>query len=356
MTTLDSNMDTVLETSSPDISWQAFTICTDSSTFLNWSEEELESEEEKAILFRSLVATLKLQPALDASLEAKALKFLKSVNHYFQVEVDAFLGSFGRTTDLSSTAFVQSIVVLISTPNQAITTAVMKMLRDILTNGSTKVLLALVKNDLIPQLINTLNPQSISLTAVEDTHINLISYIVSSLFLITPSGLVLLQITGRDEQQHVYETVFKQVLAPSEKYICHLCVNRYSIIDGDQSYTFLTLLPQLLEICPYYQPTMDLVLNMPVVLTIPSCLTFVENDNSIWIFLYNMNNSQREWNETMREEQQMGKIVLRMLRMEGVEDVTEQRLLNDDNTFIGRLIVAESKELNNQQGMNVQKR
>ncbi|KAK2957635.1 hypothetical protein BLNAU_7534 [Blattamonas nauphoetae] len=98
---------------------------------------------------------------------------------------------------------------------------------------------------------------------------------------------------------------------------------------------------------------MDFVDTMPVVLSIPSYLTFFEDDNSIWYFLYTMNNTQRKWNNESGEVRQMGKTVHRTLRMEGIEDVNEEKLRNEKNTSYGRVIVFYSIEWNNLFGMNV---
>ncbi|KAK2960165.1 hypothetical protein BLNAU_4718 [Blattamonas nauphoetae] len=325
----------------------------DDSAFLNWTDEDQDSEQEKAVVFRSLVVTVKLKPALDISLEAKAVKFLDSVKLYSRKTVDVFLSSLASFSDDSSTSFVQSIVVLISSHSQAITTTTMKMLHFLMVYGSAKVELFLVSADLIPQLINTLNPLNLPIAEAVDIHTYLMSNIRQSVWLATPRGLAQLEIDDGDEQRAVQEIVLKQVLVPSEKYICHLCVNRYSITDGDQSKYFLTLLARLLRISPNYQRTMEFLLHMPVVLTIPSCLTFVKNEHSIWFFLNEMIDSQREWNKTRGYEQQIGIEIFRMLRMEGIEDVIEEKLRNNKNAIIGRWIVDESIKLNNQLGMNL---
>ncbi|KAK2961555.1 hypothetical protein BLNAU_3353 [Blattamonas nauphoetae] len=213
--------------------------------------------------------------------------------------------------------------------------------------------LALVKADLIPQLIITFNPQSLSFTEAVDVHTCLMKIIANPVRLSTPYALRKLAIQDGNEQQAVHKTVLKQVLAPSEQYICHLCANRNSIIEGDQSIYFLELLANILEICPYYQPTMDFVLHLPVFITIPSCLTFFENGSSIWYFLYQMNNAQREWNKQGGEERQKWKTVRGMLRMEGFEDMIEEKLRTVRNLEIGRNIITKSMEWNNLQGMNL---
>ncbi|KAK2954419.1 hypothetical protein BLNAU_10587 [Blattamonas nauphoetae] len=179
--------------------------CPDGSAFLNWSEEGHESEHETAVVFRSLVATLKMQPALDVSLEVKAVKFLESVNHDDEESADAFLGSLGRASDESSTEFLQSIRVLFSSTNLVMTTAAMKMLESLILYCSAKVRLAIVNAGFLSQLIMTLNPQSLSLVETGDLHLYLLTIIRKSLWLTDPIFLAALEIQDDNEQQAVHE-------------------------------------------------------------------------------------------------------------------------------------------------------
>ncbi|KAK2942016.1 hypothetical protein BLNAU_23055 [Blattamonas nauphoetae] len=229
----------------------------------------------------------------------------------------------------------------------------MKILEHLFVWCSPHVRITLVKTDLIPQIIVTLNPLSLSFSEALDIHTNLMSIITKSVWLATPFGLRDLGITDRNEQQSVHETVLTQVLVPSEQYIWHLGVNRFSIIDGSQSWYFLDILARLLEVCIYHQPTMEFVLHMPAFVTIPSCLTFFEYDYSIWYFLDNMNHTQQKWNKTTGEVRHMWKTVHRRLRMEGIGDVMEEKLRNDKNRNEGRRIVDKSIRWNNLQGINL---
>ncbi|KAK2956331.1 hypothetical protein BLNAU_8698 [Blattamonas nauphoetae] len=61
----------------------------------------------------------------------------------------------------------------------------------------------------------------------------------------------------------------------------------------------------------------------------------------------------RELNEQGGKEQQMWKIVQRMLGMEGIEDVREEKLQNDQKEWLGRWIAVDSIAWNNLLGMNV---
>ncbi|KAK2963945.1 hypothetical protein BLNAU_1022 [Blattamonas nauphoetae] len=309
---------------------------------------------EKTVVFQSLVATVKFQPVLDDTLEVQAVKFLQFVTPYDEESAADFISHLASPSD-SLTNFVQSIVVLLSSPNRAITTAAMTMLHNLTLGCSAKEFLALVKADIIPQLVISLNPLSISVPDYEIIHTYLMGTIFNSVWLPTPNGLRQLDIKDRNEEQAVQETIFQQVLVPSEQYIWHLCVNRFSIIDGEQSRQFMTLLTRLFGISPYYQPTMDFILHMPIVLTIPSCLTFFETDEQISSVLSYLVFAQRDWNKKGGEVRQIWKTVHRMLRMEGIEDVIEEKLRNNRFGELGHWIVYYSKEWNIMLGMNVPK-
>ncbi|KAK2954941.1 hypothetical protein BLNAU_10081 [Blattamonas nauphoetae] len=350
---IDKKTDSSSDTTHSDLFTSPFSFSLDCSPFLNWDEEELESEKEKAVVYRSLVATVKSQPTFDIFLEAKAVEFLESVDRKDDESADVFLTSHGRTTDESLTNFVRSIGVLISSASQDITSATMEMLLKLIWSCSENVRLDLVEADLIPQLINTLNPQSLSFAEAFDIHSNLMKSLTHCFWLVTPNGLSRIGIEDDDGLQAVHKTVLQQVVVHSEKYICHLCVNRCSIIYRELSMDFLNLLATLLRICASHEPTMEFVLHMPVILTIPSCLTFFENDNSIYWFLLYMNTIQWEWNKTRGVVRQMWKKVHRMLRMEGFEDVFEEKLLNDEHENNGRYLVADTIKLSNKLGMNL---
>ncbi|KAK2953918.1 hypothetical protein BLNAU_11178 [Blattamonas nauphoetae] len=337
MTAIDNKPDASSSTARSDMSSSQLPFSMDCSAFLNWREDADETIQEKAIVFQSLVATMMFQPAFDVSLEAKAAQFLESVRPEGRNSADAFLGTLASNSDKSSPDFVQSILVLISSASQAITTASIKMLDSLFDWCSAKFNLTLVNADLIPQLIDTLHPLSLSFTEAVDIHICLMNSINHSLWLATTDGLSKLETEDDDEDQAVYETVLQQVLVPSEMYIWHLCANSFSMIDEDQSMRFLKLLARLLQVSPVYQPIMDFVLDMPVVLAISSCLTFFEDEHSIWDFLNCMTKAQRDWNETEGEERQLWKTVLRMLRMEGFEDVDSLSPVSLDGRHTFRL-------------------
>ncbi|KAK2950837.1 hypothetical protein BLNAU_14255 [Blattamonas nauphoetae] len=319
-----------------------FSFSMDCSPFLNWNGEKLDTVHEKAVVFQSLVATSKLQPELDAALEAKAVNVIRSVDLADDKSTDAFLSSFGHIADESFNNFVQCIFVLLSSANKAITTATMGLLHFLSVLCSAEVRLALVNADLMPQLIISLNPLSLSFVEADNIHTYLILIIRQCLLLAAPLGLARLGIEDDDEEQTVHKTVLQQVLVTSES--------------RELSRHFLELLAFPLEICSSDQPTMDFVLHLPVVLTIPSYLVFFETETSTWNFMTLIIRTQREWNTLGGKGRQMWETVQRMLRMEGIEDVNAGKLRHNQQDFIGGNIVENSIEWNNLQGMNIPRR
>ncbi|KAK2959590.1 hypothetical protein BLNAU_5368 [Blattamonas nauphoetae] len=243
--------------------------------------------------------------------------------------------------------------MLASSPNRAVTASAMKMLQILTSKCSARKLLTLVRADLVPKLIVALNPLSLSFAGFNRIHTYFLASINFTISLANPYNLTELEIEDRDEQQAVRETVFQQVLAPSATYIHHLCEIRYFIVSGEQSKQFLVLIALILAICPYYQPTMDLVFRMPLFFTIPSCLTFIEANESIWLFFEQMICSQDEWNETGGSIRRSGTTMFRSLKVEGIEDVTEQRLQNEETEEHGQDIVDSSKCVSIFFGMNI---
>ncbi|KAK2954135.1 hypothetical protein BLNAU_10952 [Blattamonas nauphoetae] len=115
--------------------------------FLNVNEQNNPSESDKAVVFQTLIATVKSQPALDVTLEAKAVKFFKSVHPKDEESAFAFVASSGLFPDEYSTTFIQCIRVLISSASHAIIATTMELLNRQILASSAQVRLALVKAD-----------------------------------------------------------------------------------------------------------------------------------------------------------------------------------------------------------------
>ncbi|KAK2956336.1 hypothetical protein BLNAU_8703 [Blattamonas nauphoetae] len=251
---------------------------------------------------------------------------------------------------------------------------------------SAKLRLALIKADLIPQLVITLNTLSLSFVEKADIHINLMNSITWSIWLASPEGLTQLEIEDHHGQQAARETKqteasdhFDQFLTPLWPTNTVWILSRQSpSIVAALSFTFaatLSLLPngsdpslpfiavcvdviaaQDIHVLPHLPSAFWISLAHQLVnLTTPSWLALFEPEGSVGTFLELMGDTQWEWNRTRGDERQMKKTVHRMLQMEGIEDVIDEKLRNRKNRFFVGWLDKASIRWNNLLGMNLSK-
>ncbi|KAK2958877.1 hypothetical protein BLNAU_6126 [Blattamonas nauphoetae] len=257
------------------------------------------------------------------------------------------------SSDDSLTDFVASINVLISSSKQLIIEGTLRLLDRLSAKSSPQIQLKLVSIDLVPQIITSLSQQSLSFVDPVDIHTRLINVVKSGLQLATPRGLDRLADGHPFERQAVHKTVLEHVLVPSEEYLRRMSTNRFILADGDLADDFVDLLALILRISPFSQPTVDLLPQLSIFLTIPSCLTVFDFDLPFWSFLGVMVLSQEDWNKQGGNVRRSGATIFRCLRTEGLDDVLEQRLQNDLNGNIGEDLADYLIKLNAMLGMNV---
>ncbi|KAK2947372.1 hypothetical protein BLNAU_17692 [Blattamonas nauphoetae] len=112
----------------------------------------------------------------------------------------------------------------------------MKMFDCLFERCSLSYRLALLKASLIPLLIITLNPLSLSFAKSEDIHTCLMSGIASSLWLSTPDGFEDLGIKDGNAKQRVHETMIDAQLGWNKsrgemRQTCN-CVHRQLRMEG----------------------------------------------------------------------------------------------------------------------------
>ncbi|KAK2960848.1 hypothetical protein BLNAU_4245 [Blattamonas nauphoetae] len=258
--------------------------------------------------------------------------------------------------DEALTEFIASIAVLLSFSNQGIITATISMLTGCTDSCSQSFVLKLIRAGLIPHIVASLNPQSLSFADSKFIHMNLILTINCSVRQSILSITNSLGIEDPIEAQAVHDTILQQVLVPSEDYIRHICVNRHSMIEADQSYELLILLNGIVRICPYNPQTIDFVLTMPLLQAITSALTFCYNDESRRVFLCRTETSQREWSRQSRNVRQSAQIVLRCLRTEGFDDWCEQILGNEGDATWRRNLTNHMNNVSVSPGINLPER
>ncbi|KAK2959479.1 hypothetical protein BLNAU_5528 [Blattamonas nauphoetae] len=227
---------------------------------------------------RSLFDHLLKVPSVQSQIP-KAVTLLERIQYSNPLEADQFiLGLVPSSPDESVKEFVKSIIALISVHRQGLIITTLKLLTCFIGNCPITIRLMLIEADLIPHLLTSLTPLSLSIADHIDVHTNLLTILNYSIWLSTVDGLDSLKIRNSHEQQTLHETVLKQVIVPSEGYIRHLCVNRHSLVNEFHSLQFMRLLGRLVLLCPNYDPTLDFVMKLPVITAITSGMSFYSVD------------------------------------------------------------------------------
>ncbi|KAK2962043.1 hypothetical protein BLNAU_3099 [Blattamonas nauphoetae] len=310
----------------------------DSSAFVNWDRKTVESDKEKTTILFSLVSMVRKGESLEGPLEGNAELFLNQLLPSPPGTVSQFLVDLESSSNESVIDYMEALVVLLSLPNQRIIKSSLEILKTMIRFMSAPTRLRLVTANLIPQIITNLSPLSLPFTESQMILCHLRNIIGSFVSLASMDCVAELKVSDRAEQQAVHEAVLKQVLVASEEYFWHLFRNRFSIDDPLLTNELMFDEPRLLSVAPYFQPTLDYVLTLPIFQLIPSCLTFFDHDHSIFEFFVSMADAVEEWNTQDRTIIRSSAILLGSLRKEGFEDVVETRRHNFENGFRGRLM------------------
>ncbi|KAK2942026.1 hypothetical protein BLNAU_23065 [Blattamonas nauphoetae] len=114
------------------------------SSFLNWNGKPIRSHSKGLAIYHSLVQVVKDNKAFSPSLVDKAVLFLRQIELFTEKDVDSFVFGIVPTSQLES---------------------------------SSATLLKLVSDGLVPQLISSLNPLTLSFADADDIHIHLMRII-----------------------------------------------------------------------------------------------------------------------------------------------------------------------------------
>ncbi|KAK2945218.1 hypothetical protein BLNAU_19858 [Blattamonas nauphoetae] len=320
---------------------------------LNWDGALFQSPSEKSVVYHSLVSLIQPDFVFTDDFVKKAVLLLEQLRFSNSTDTNKFICPAMESTDQNLMEFLQSFMILLSSANHTLITATMKMLDSLLHNTSTRMHLRLINADLIVHLLTSLNPLSLSIADTQDIHSSVISIITLSLCLSNPYVLNALNIKDSSEQQAIHEAILNRVLVPTEAYIRYLCTNYSFIADGASSEQFTYLLTRPLETSQLSQPALTFVLDLPITLTIPSFLSFFEDNLTTLRFFFEFSRIVKELNRKDGEQSQTGQIIIRSLQKEGLEDVLQQQLQYTNTSFNAQAIVRYSVELNNLRGLNV---
>ncbi|KAK2950823.1 hypothetical protein BLNAU_14241 [Blattamonas nauphoetae] len=238
---------------------------TDLPAFINWDGKPIKSQSEQSALYRSLVQMVKDERQLPPSIEDKAVSFLKQIKIRSAKDVDSFLLDLVPSSQVEpSKTFVESVVELISIPNEKIKLAILELIATVVNYSFMDRILILLQNDLIPKLISSLDVFSPAFTEAEKIHASLITILEHTIYSSTFDIYHNTTIVDDNDQQQLFETVHNHVIVPS--------------------------------------------------------------NDAIWVSVFTTNSGQTFYTNVGGEMLKRWNTVVRSLRMEGFEDIYDQRL------------------------------
>ncbi|KAK2962920.1 hypothetical protein BLNAU_1943 [Blattamonas nauphoetae] len=273
--------------------------------FLNHDSTLNQPFEDRSALYGSLVSLVRDHVDFDDALQDKAVNFLHNLN---AIHI--------QTTDETLSDLSDSVCVLLSSPHSKIVVATLSFVSGSVSRANFKQRLNLLKTVRMAE-----------------------AYAIQTLAITEPS----------DQHNH-RELVFRKVIHPSSPYLAFLCRNRYLLEAASFPRGYVALFSRLLQISPYHRPTLEFVLSSPVVTTVLSFLSFVDESHSSWLLLIICAPSLREWQKDGAEVVQCGKRMINALIREGMADTLEQMMRNDMHGNFGASVVAEQSSFVIDQG------
>ncbi|KAK2959937.1 hypothetical protein BLNAU_5134 [Blattamonas nauphoetae] len=313
------------------------TIKPEEAPFLTFDANAEMSFQDRSSVYCSLVDLVKREYPFDNALQDKAGRFLKSLEPKWgqQDLATRLVTELVPSSTGSPSGFVESILTLLASPHSTVIAAALSFFKET-RRVSIQLKYRLVELDVICKILATVQPHTPPILANETILYRLIALFECFLFFAHPGPLRRLNITAAADTFDRLEIVFRKVVIPSSQFVTFLISNR-DIIKGDIFETFMILLSKLLQISPFYRPTMELVITSPIVMVFSTGLSSIEADKLIGDILITIKDTLYGWKAEDPEAVQSGRRIIQALYSEGFEDTLEQMLLTDDDGFFSTL-------------------
>ncbi|KAK2962894.1 hypothetical protein BLNAU_1917 [Blattamonas nauphoetae] len=318
------------------------TINTMRDLFLNHDTTLNQPFEDWSALYGSLVSLVRDHVDFDDALQDKAVNFLHNLN-----------GRDIQTADETLSDFSDSVCVLLSSPHSKIVVATLSFVSGSVSRANFKQRLNLLKTGLISKISAILQPHTLPFSGNADLNRYLFMILHELVRMAEAYAIQTLAITEPSDQHNHRELVFRKVIHPSSPYLAFLCRNRYLLEAASFPRGYVALFSRLLQISPYHRPTLEFVLSSPVVTTVLSFLSFVDESHSSWLLLIICAPSLREWQKHGAEVVQCGKRMINALIREGMADTLEQMMRNDMRGNFGASVVTECEAFTRFLGANL---
>ncbi|KAK2941922.1 hypothetical protein BLNAU_23158 [Blattamonas nauphoetae] len=344
----DASLNRSRESPSPIDPLQEPFLCFDENTELSF--------EDKSRIYNSLVALIRAEHPFDKALQDRAARLLKSLKLNREDEPEA-ASKLDNDLVFSSTEspskFLDGIHTLLSSSHSTIVAAALSSLFESSFNSYPALPLHYIESDLVPNLLRTVQPHTISISEDEAMIDSLVGIISHFVYLTLPWSLSDTGVTAAVDAFNHREMIFQKVVLPSSQFVTFLISKRH-VLNRDLCTSFVYLLSILFQMGPFHRPTLKFVLSSPIVMGLTSCLSLANRDFDVWSILAHIAQPLSFWTRGSAEVTQSGKRMMQELFSEGFEDTLEQMLRNNMDGDDGFRLVDECHLLSNKLGLNVE--
>ncbi|KAK2955540.1 hypothetical protein BLNAU_9588 [Blattamonas nauphoetae] len=294
-----------------------------SNAFLDWNGNADFSIEAASIIFTSLVTLVKDGHPFNDTLVTKAVDFLQTLSPYnVNFEADTLLLRLVPDHVDPVTGFIEAFWSLLASSEHRIVESTLDVLESTLTRCSSDNRMKMLNCDVIPGVMNILQPHTLSLPLERSLHHRVMRLLKTVHY--STNIPEFFDVSGSSRQSQMNDAIFEQVLIPSEAYLRSLCSNRYFVLEGEQMDSLLELFVCLIEISAFHSPTCTFVVSLPISLTVTSLSTF--NSEFEKRFFSNLRWLVPRWINAGPRTFAKGRTILRALNSEGLDDVLDQTL------------------------------
>ncbi|KAK2956630.1 hypothetical protein BLNAU_8471 [Blattamonas nauphoetae] len=338
----DVNSRSLCATGSTHAPDSGLTVQLEHTAFLNLDSNSHLSFEDKSTLYCSLVSLVQSNHIFDEALQDKTVKFLENLKPgrtALQL-ANQIISKLVPSPDTTQSRFIDSIYILVSSPHTKIVSAALAFLEGSFMSSSKRYKTQVFDVDFVPRILSIIQPHTLTVSGNENLFCSLNHILSSSINLAHSRCMDTFGITEPPTLHNRREIIFQRHIQPLSQYLSFLCSNRYFFATVESSGGMQSLLGRVLQISPFHHPTLEFVLASPIVMTIPSFLSFVEHSGALWNILADILYLMCEWKKHSTEVAQSGKRMIRALLSDGMEDTLEQLLLSNQNCdFSGGVVL-----------------
>ncbi|KAK2954895.1 hypothetical protein BLNAU_10225 [Blattamonas nauphoetae] len=300
------------------------------SPFLTWNENDPLTVDSVSAVFVSLVAMVRDDYNFDEEQLKQASTFFSSITRRATPGTffESFLKTIGEDPADSIPPFLDSTIILLSSPHPSIFRDTLSFLHHCLRGCSPSNHLAFLSAKLFSRMLST--PFLRDLSAINDQGIvkDTIEMLEWCIQLTSTDSLQSLSTTLHTDPQSIRDLMLYEVVIPVEPVLVQINQNHHLFSLHDGYLTTLKLFVKIFDLGAFHQPTLDFICSSRIPMVFQSLLSKIEHEETHHVIYLFMSGNISIWKYRGAETWCRGRILLQTLEREGFIDELEQSLLH----------------------------